>query len=518
MAVREAMKNPIANRFQVNFAASRRNSLKIIFQTQIDMEKASFEDASSGASELREKESIDDEDGSQSLASGHEDLIDVACNLAKNTNGVDEISSDEDGGESVLQLNNRNKNDQSNDDNRDYDLSVVIGDNEIHTEQRDNQNAKSEKPEHSKSDKSNDGESLVSEIKSEKSGSHNAKEEVNSTSEDEQNNEEENKENDEDLIPQRDDLDKFGNKWDFDKMYKARVGSRKGRRNADFLINDSDEIVSRMVRSMLEAAEDDRKLYQNGHPAIKKIKLLGKVRSMLLDTKMFESILDGDMMTAVAEWLYPLSENSLPALDIRTAFLKILSNYPPLEPDLLKRSGLGKAVMHLTKHPNETEENRRVAAGLIQKWARVIYNLESTMSSRQERVQFDHQRAVKQQKLRQASGCRSESKRPDSDVSDVNDVSDVSDGEDFMEQRNQRKNRSNNGRKDMANIRKEKDRSPKIDRARVPKLRIKDYVIRPKSKIEDTDELKGKDSNRKGAQKRVSKMFFINSEYKRRLL
>ncbi|KAI1730221.1 TFIIS helical bundle-like domain-containing protein [Ditylenchus destructor] len=449
------------------------------------MEKSSFEDADSEASELRDKKSVNDEDVSESLADENEDLIDVANNLTKNTNGVDEISSDEDNvkcaDESALQLNNGKNYVQSKDDSRDDDSCT-----------------KGDKSEHSNSDKSIDGESLSSgntEIKPEKSESRNAEEDDNSASEDEQNNEEENKENDDDRTPQRNDLDKFGNKWDFDKMCKKRVNNRKGRGSADFLINDSDEIVSRMVQLMLEAAEDDRKLYQNGHPAIKKIKLLGKVRSMLLDSKMFETILDGEMMTAIAEWLYPLSENSLPALDIRTTFLKILSNYPPLEPDLLKRSGLGKAVMHLTKHPKETEENRHAAARLIQKWARVIYNLESTMSSRKERVQFDHERAVKQQKLRRSSGSRSESKRPDSEVSDANDVSD---DEDFMEQRNQRK-RSNNG----DDIRKEKDRTV-IDRARVPILRIKDYVIRPKPKIEDTDELNGsKDSNRKGAQKRV---------------
>lgn len=85
--------------------------------------------------------------------------------------------------------------------------------------------------------------------------------------------------------------------------------------------------------------------------------------------------LDNGMMNAVSEWLAPLPDKSLPALEIRTELLRILQGYGRLEPGTLKQSGLGRAVMLLYKHPRETPENKRLAQNLLREWARPIFQV-----------------------------------------------------------------------------------------------------------------------------------------------
>lgn len=52
-------------------------------------------------------------------------------------------------------------------------------------------------------------------------------------------------------------------------------------------------------------------------PAIQKRKMLPLVRSTLLKSDLFETLLDNGMMSAVSEWLAPLPDKSLPALEVR---------------------------------------------------------------------------------------------------------------------------------------------------------------------------------------------------------
>lgn len=91
---------------------------------------------------------------------------------------------------------------------------------------------------------------------------------------------------------------------------------------------------------------------------------------------------DNGMLNAVSEWLAPLPDKSLPALEIRTDLLKILQDYSRLEQGTLKQSGLGRAVMLLYKHPKETKENKALAHNLISEWARPIFQVLLRLSLR----------------------------------------------------------------------------------------------------------------------------------------
>ncbi|KAH7729219.1 IWS1 C-terminus family protein [Aphelenchoides avenae] len=205
----------------------------------------------------------------------------------------------------------------------------------------------------------------------------------------------------------REDSDDGGKVWDFDVMLQKKKKERRKRRHRDGgidLISDADDKVKEIVDAMERAAHLDRQANQDRKPAFQKHKMLQIVRSALLRADYFEALLDNRMMNAVAEWLAPLPDKSLPSLEVRTTILKILEGFPRLEQGILKQSGLGKAVMFLFKHPRETRENKLIAAKLIREWARPIFNIDSDYRSlsREERVQQDltHMPEIKRKRLR----------------------------------------------------------------------------------------------------------------------
>ncbi|KAK0404144.1 hypothetical protein QR680_017309 [Steinernema hermaphroditum] len=250
-----------------------------------------------------------------------------------------------------------------------------------------------------------------------------------------------------------------GKEWDFDVMMKQKKKeSKKRRRRKDGtvdLISDMDDQVKELVEKMQDAANQDRVANAERKPALKKRKLLAAVKQTLLRADLFDTLLDNHMMSAVSEWLAPLPDKSLPALEIRTTLLKILQGYGRLEQGILKQSGLGKAVMLLYKHPRETKENRDMANKLIREWARPIFQLDTDMRSldKDERTlrDFEHIPEVKRKNMTFEDYQRREgapkAPAPTDDSVRV-------------------------GEKGF------------IGRARVPKPSTRDYIVRPKPKTE----------------------------------
>uniref|UniRef100_F1KX49 IWS1-like protein n=1 Tax=Ascaris suum TaxID=6253 RepID=F1KX49_ASCSU len=256
-----------------------------------------------------------------------------------------------------------------------------------------------------------------------------------------------------------------GKIWDFDEMLRAKKAERKKqrRRRKDgsiYIGNDADEQIRMLTEAMKAAAKDDRHSNMERKPALQKRKMLSYVRAMLIKRDLMEAIIDNGMLNAVSEWLAPLPDKSLPALEIRTDLLKILQDYSRLEQGTLKQSGLGRAVMLLYKHPKETKENKALAHNLISEWARPIFQLDTDFRSmtREERMQRDYSQLP-------------ESKRQRLGQHDASDV--------------------------------EKEPEPRVGdkgfviRARVPRPSQKDYVIRPKSNVEG--QFRGATKNRQNS-------------------
>ncbi|CAG0885318.1 unnamed protein product [Darwinula stevensoni] len=195
---------------------------------------------------------------------------------------------------------------------------------------------------------------------------------------------------------------------DFDMMMqrkKLERGYRRRRKNVD-IISDSDDLIADLMVDMRNAAEEDRELNLKGEPAIKKLSVMKRAQNELLKADLQHAFLDSGILNVFTEWLSPMPDRSLPSLKIRTAFLKILQQFPRVESHALKASGIGKAIMYLYKHPKETKENRMRAGKLINEWSRPIFNLATNFSamSKEEREQRDFEQLNKAKRISNDGG------------------------------------------------------------------------------------------------------------------
>ncbi|PIN20152.1 hypothetical protein CDL12_07168 [Handroanthus impetiginosus] len=138
-------------------------------------------------------------------------------------------------------------------------------------------------------------------------------------------------------------------------------------------------LVENVMAELEVVAEEDAELNRQGKPAINKLKKLSLLTDVLSKKQLQQEFLDHGVLTLLKNWLEPLPDGSLPNMNIRAAVLKILNDFPiDLEQydrrEQLKKSGLGKVIMFLSKSDEETTANRKLAKELVDKWSRPIFN------------------------------------------------------------------------------------------------------------------------------------------------
>lgn len=156
-------------------------------------------------------------------------------------------------------------------------------------------------------------------------------------------------------------------------------------------------LVENVMAELEVTAEEDAELNRQGKPAINKLKKLPLLTEVLSKKQLQQEFLDHGVLTLLKNWLEPLPDGSLPNINIRAAILKILNDFPiDLEQydrrEQLKKSGLGKVIMFLSKSDEETTSNRKLAKELVDKWSRPIFNkstrFEDMRNAEDERVPY----------------------------------------------------------------------------------------------------------------------------------
>ncbi|XP_010461030.1 PREDICTED: protein IWS1 homolog 2-like [Camelina sativa] len=138
-------------------------------------------------------------------------------------------------------------------------------------------------------------------------------------------------------------------------------------------------LVENVMAELELTAEEDAELNRQGKPAINKLKKLSLLTDVLGKKQLQTEFLDHGVLTLLKNWLEPLPDGSLPNINIRAAILRVLTDFPiDLDQfdrrEQLKKSGLGKVIMFLSKSEEETNSNRRLAKDLVDKWSRPIFN------------------------------------------------------------------------------------------------------------------------------------------------
>ncbi|KAI0514229.1 hypothetical protein KFK09_010264 [Dendrobium nobile] len=156
-------------------------------------------------------------------------------------------------------------------------------------------------------------------------------------------------------------------------------------------------IIEDLMAELEVIAEEDAELNRQNKPAINKLQKLPFLIDVLSKKKLQLEFLDHGVLTLLKNWLEPLPDGSLPNMNIRTAILKLLSEFPiDLEQydrrEQLKKSGLGKVIMFLSRSDEETKANRKLAKELVDRWSRPIFNkstrFEDLRSYEDERIPY----------------------------------------------------------------------------------------------------------------------------------
>ena len=181
---------------------------------------------------------------------------------------------------------------------------------------------------------------------------------------------------------------------DFEVMMarkKDLMGYRRKKNNVD-IINNNQELISLLVNKMRRAADKDRALNKEGKPAVTKVTLLKEVISQIRKTDLLEGFLDANILSTLTDWLAPMPNKALPSISIRAAIIDWLQELPALNSEILKTSGIGKAIMYIYRHPRETRYHKEECGRLISKWSRPIFNISDDFKTitKEERIERDY--------------------------------------------------------------------------------------------------------------------------------
>ncbi|KNA17452.1 hypothetical protein SOVF_079830 [Spinacia oleracea] len=243
-----------------------------------------------------------------------------------------------------------------------------------------------------------------------------------------------------------------------ENLFKSGKKKKKNEKSAAEIA----ELVETLMAELEVIAEEDAVLNTQGKPAINKLRKLPLLTEALSKKQLQHEFLDHGVLTLLKNWLEPLPDGSLPNINIREAILRILSDYPiDLEQhdrrEQLKKSGLGKVIMFLSRSDEETTTNRKLAKDLVDKWSRPIFNKSTN---------FEHMRNVEDERVYRRPAVKKQANKASGMESKDDDLDEFKSG------------------------RKAGPSASRLHASR-PEATPMDFLIRPQSKI-DPDEIRAR--------------------------
>ncbi|RLN54542.1 hypothetical protein BBJ28_00020121, partial [Nothophytophthora sp. Chile5] len=158
----------------------------------------------------------------------------------------------------------------------------------------------------------------------------------------------------------------------FEETLKSLKTGRRAKMNLS--AQEMEQVTQEVLYRMDKAYADDLASIAERRPALEKIKFLESALHILRKVQFQPMLLDFDLLTQIVKkWIQPMEDGSLPNVGVRTKMLDMISKMPVFK-EHLKRSGLGKVVMILMKHPEETRENKELCRNLVERWSRSVFN------------------------------------------------------------------------------------------------------------------------------------------------
>jgi transcription factor SPN1 len=160
-------------------------------------------------------------------------------------------------------------------------------------------------------------------------------------------------------------------------LFKPKSSRAKAKNEAQ--LKEMRSEASDLVARMEVAAEQDAAARAEGQLAVAKLRELPDVERALCRVDLQPICLEHGLLGALATWLRPGEDGSLPNLRIRTALLGLIARLPvdtrdPDSKEQLKRSGLGKVVMFYKLH-DDAAANRAQAGRIVDEWSRPLFHL-----------------------------------------------------------------------------------------------------------------------------------------------
>jgi transcription factor SPN1 len=160
------------------------------------------------------------------------------------------------------------------------------------------------------------------------------------------------------------------------EMINALMNKKRRPKIPRYIVDEEEDenMIDQLLDSMNKAAENDIQANRDGAPALNKLKMLDKILKFLKVTKHHELFLGMNGCVVLGRWLSQLPDGSFPSTPLRSGLLQAIQDLP-ITVDNLQGSDLGKSVMGIYSNPNEAQAIKKHAKMLIDKWSRMIYDI-----------------------------------------------------------------------------------------------------------------------------------------------